>query len=234
MGVPAGTLPPIAQAALTVVLSADPVFHTATTVSFRLPLPSEVRLSPFDPSRRMVRLLTGASLSAGAHEVPLNANGLAAGVYFLRFSAAGRPAATRLVLLRRATGLSDTDAAGPDGLSGVRRASEERIHAGSGAPVRRVGLMTAQVANGSRRLSLRACPASSRPIASKATTPTCLRTNVTGCDFLRYLVLRAREALLAAVAGATARQQGKAAVRLSTGTEPLTVPGVIEKPVSTA
>jgi hypothetical protein len=50
--------------------------------------------------RRVASLLSGHSLSAGDHSVPLSTAGLRPGLYFGRLEAGGRRATSRLVVVR--------------------------------------------------------------------------------------------------------------------------------------
>jgi hypothetical protein len=59
-------------------------FNPATTISYRLVAPGEVRLEVYDILGRQVALLADGRMSVGTHTVQWDAAGLAAGVYLCR------------------------------------------------------------------------------------------------------------------------------------------------------
>lgn len=72
----------------------------AARFSFDLPEPGRVTIDVFDVAGRHFSTAIDASMSAGPHEVPWSAAGLASGVYFARLRAGPRTEAVRLVRLR--------------------------------------------------------------------------------------------------------------------------------------
>ena len=79
-------------------------FVATSTVEFLLPEQSVVRLAVFDILGRRVRDLVDEELSAGFHSRRLNADALAAGVYFIRMdvvSDASRTTETQQVVVAR-------------------------------------------------------------------------------------------------------------------------------------
>ena len=56
-------------------------FHTATTISYELRHAAPVTLSVYDALGRRIRLLSLGMQAAGAHQIRLDAEGLAAGLY---------------------------------------------------------------------------------------------------------------------------------------------------------
>ena len=70
----------------------------ATTLSFTLPAPADVRLAVYDALGREVARPARGPFAAGEHAVRLDASGLAAGVYVVRLDAGG---AVRTLVLTR-------------------------------------------------------------------------------------------------------------------------------------
>jgi hypothetical protein len=75
-------------------------FNPVTTVSFRLSVASEVRLSVYDVLGREVEVLVNERKSPGRHDVAFDASGLASGVYLYRLQA-GTFAQTRKMAITR-------------------------------------------------------------------------------------------------------------------------------------
>lgn len=73
-----------------------------TRLHFRLPAGARVRIDVFDPAGRLVHVQDAGVLAAGAHSVSLAldpAGHPAAGLHFVRLTAGGRSAVTRLLIL---------------------------------------------------------------------------------------------------------------------------------------
>lgn len=81
------------------IRGAQPIRSTAR-FSFDLPEPGRVTIDVFDVAGRHFSTALDASMSAGPHEVPWSAVGLASGVYFARLRFGTRTEAVRLVRLR--------------------------------------------------------------------------------------------------------------------------------------
>jgi hypothetical protein len=81
------------------IRGAQPIRSTAR-FSFDLPEPGRVTIDVFDVAGRHLSTALDASMSAGPHEVPWSAAGLASGVYFARLRMGARTEAVRLVRLR--------------------------------------------------------------------------------------------------------------------------------------
>jgi len=80
-------------------------FNPTTTVSFSLPVAGTIDLSVYDVSGRLVTTLARGLRAAGPHRETwdgTDASGLAvgSGVYFVRLSAAGETATTKMVLMK--------------------------------------------------------------------------------------------------------------------------------------
>src|SRR5690606_35711432 len=75
-------------------------FTREATLRFDLPSAGPVRLAVYDVQGREVAVLAEGVRAAGSHEVVLDGQGLAAGVYLARLVAGGRVQARRLVLAR--------------------------------------------------------------------------------------------------------------------------------------
>lgn len=75
-------------------------FNPATTLTYALSQAGPVRLEIYDTAGRRVAVLVDQERPAGEHSVVWQPRGLASGVYFVRFSAAGLGETRRLVLLK--------------------------------------------------------------------------------------------------------------------------------------
>lgn len=75
-------------------------FNPVTTLSFDLPLASEVTLEIYDLSGCLVKTPLAGHLEAGQHHYVFNASGLASGIYFCKLEAADFIAVRKLVLTR--------------------------------------------------------------------------------------------------------------------------------------
>jgi hypothetical protein len=75
-------------------------FNPSTTITYQLPVQSQVMLKVFDIVGREVATLVDGVEEAGYKSVRFNASGLASGVYFYRLSAGKFTSAKKFVLLR--------------------------------------------------------------------------------------------------------------------------------------
>jgi hypothetical protein len=74
-------------------------FNPSTTIRFTLTEACFAELSVYDVTGRKVRTLLSATLEAGVHEVPWQADGLASGIYWARLKAGDRTSTRKMVLL---------------------------------------------------------------------------------------------------------------------------------------
>ena len=75
-------------------------FRPNTTITFQVDEPTRVRLTVWDLSGQLVRVLVDGVQSAGVHEVPFNGDGLPSGAYFARLDADGRTQTHQMVLTK--------------------------------------------------------------------------------------------------------------------------------------
>lgn len=75
-------------------------FNPSTTIAFALPKAGAVRLRVLNQLGQEVRTLFDGVKEAGYHQVTLDAQGLASGVYFYRIEASGFTATRKVVLIR--------------------------------------------------------------------------------------------------------------------------------------
>jgi uncharacterized delta-60 repeat protein len=75
-------------------------FNPATTIRFTLPLATQVNLSIYDISGRLVTSLVDGFREAGIHEATFNASRLPSGIYLARIEAAGFEAVRKLLLVK--------------------------------------------------------------------------------------------------------------------------------------
>jgi hypothetical protein len=75
-------------------------FNAATSISFALPLKSEIDLSIYDLLGRKVATLWKGAAEGGSHSVTWNAVGFASSVYLYRLAVAGKAAVGRMALVK--------------------------------------------------------------------------------------------------------------------------------------
>lgn len=75
-------------------------FNSSTALSYELRAVSQVRLTVWDTTGRLVATLVDGVESPGIHSVQFDGSGLASGIYFLRLQAADYRAAQKIVLLK--------------------------------------------------------------------------------------------------------------------------------------
>ena len=75
-------------------------FNPITTISFSLPVRSDVHLLLFDLLGRVVKEIAAGNYEAGTHQVKLNASGLSSGVYFYKLEAGNFVSTKKLVLMK--------------------------------------------------------------------------------------------------------------------------------------
>ncbi|MDK9699697.1 MAG: S8 family peptidase [bacterium] len=75
-------------------------FNPSTTIAFSLPRSSEVKLSVYDVSGRLVANLGEKNYTAGFHSLQWNASNVAAGMYIVRMEAAGTVSTHKALLMK--------------------------------------------------------------------------------------------------------------------------------------
>jgi hypothetical protein len=75
-------------------------FNTQTTISFNLKQESIVNLSVYDIKGSRVVTLADGILSAGSHEVILDAKDISSGVYYYKLSIGDKAAIRKMILLK--------------------------------------------------------------------------------------------------------------------------------------
>jgi hypothetical protein len=75
-------------------------FNPSTTIKYKLPNSSDVRMSVFDMLGREVTVLVNERREAGVHKVEFDGSGLSSGVYFYRMGAKSFVQTRKLLLLR--------------------------------------------------------------------------------------------------------------------------------------
>jgi len=76
-------------------------FNPATRIAFSLPQPMTVRLSIFDATGKLLRILVEGRMEAGRHRFTFVAQGLASGIYIYRLEAGNHFVQTKKLLLIR-------------------------------------------------------------------------------------------------------------------------------------
>ena len=75
-------------------------FNPTTTLSFAIPIDSEVSLSIYNLQGREVSTLIDANMDAGYHSVVWDANSYASGVYFVKMVAGEYISTQKLMLIK--------------------------------------------------------------------------------------------------------------------------------------
>ncbi|HTS00230.1 MAG TPA: 5'-nucleotidase C-terminal domain-containing protein [Bacteroidota bacterium] len=75
-------------------------FNPSTTISYALPVRSQVSLSVFNALGQVARVLVSGMEEAGVHEVRFDGTGLASGIYFYRLQAGSYVETRKLTLLK--------------------------------------------------------------------------------------------------------------------------------------
>jgi endo-1,4-beta-xylanase len=75
-------------------------FNPTTTISFNLPVRSDIRLQLVDILGRVVKEITAGSYEAGTHQVKLDASNLSSGIYFYKLEAGNFVSTKKLVLMK--------------------------------------------------------------------------------------------------------------------------------------
>jgi hypothetical protein len=75
-------------------------FNPVTTISFSLPEPQDVRVTVYNPRGQVVRTLVDGHREAGVHQLRLEADGLASGVYFYRIDAGPYSDTKKMLLMK--------------------------------------------------------------------------------------------------------------------------------------
>jgi hypothetical protein len=75
-------------------------FNPITTISYRLPKSSQVRISIYDVNGKMVETLINEIKPAGFHSIEWRADRVSSGIYFYRLEAAGCHLVKKLVVMK--------------------------------------------------------------------------------------------------------------------------------------
>jgi hypothetical protein len=75
-------------------------FNPLTTIRFALAEPGQVRMNVYDVEGREVMTVVDGAMAAGPHELLLDADDLASGVYFYRINSGRFSAVKKMVLLK--------------------------------------------------------------------------------------------------------------------------------------
>jgi len=75
-------------------------FNPTTTISFDVPVASDISIAVYDLLGRQVRTLVNASQSAGRHQVTFDASGLTSGLYIVRMRTGDRVFERSVVLMK--------------------------------------------------------------------------------------------------------------------------------------
>jgi hypothetical protein len=74
-------------------------FNPVTTISYRIPMASQVELNVFDITGRLVKTLVSGQQKAGSYDVSFDASTYSSGVYFYQLQADGKQVHTRKMIL---------------------------------------------------------------------------------------------------------------------------------------
>jgi hypothetical protein len=75
-------------------------FNPTTTISFNLPVRSDIRLQLVDVLGRVIKEIAAGNYEAGLHQVKLDAANLASGIYFYKLEAGNFVSTKKLVLMK--------------------------------------------------------------------------------------------------------------------------------------
>ena len=75
-------------------------FNPTTTLSFSIPVRSEVRISLINVIGEVVKEIASGTYESGSHEVKLDASGLSSGVYFYKLEAGEFTSTKKLILMK--------------------------------------------------------------------------------------------------------------------------------------
>jgi hypothetical protein len=75
-------------------------FNSTTRITLTLPQAGTVRVDLYDITGRLVRTLMHSTLSAGSHNIVVNGDGLASGIYLLKIANGRDVRARKLVLVK--------------------------------------------------------------------------------------------------------------------------------------
>ena len=75
-------------------------FNPTTTLSFAIPIDSEVSLSVYNMQGREVSTLIDGNMEAGYHSIVWDANSYASGVYFVKMMAGEYVSTQKLMLIK--------------------------------------------------------------------------------------------------------------------------------------
>jgi type IX secretion system substrate protein len=75
-------------------------FNPSTTISFELPVNSDVKISIFDIGGKLIETLVNNKMQAGAHEVTWNASAYASGVYIYKIETGTYSEVKKMMLIK--------------------------------------------------------------------------------------------------------------------------------------
>ncbi len=75
-------------------------FNPSTTISFELPVETDISLDVFDVTGKHVATLISDRLNAGSHQVAFDAENLPSGLYFYRLEGGGVSLVNRMILMK--------------------------------------------------------------------------------------------------------------------------------------
>ncbi len=88
------------EVATNIKLSAPAILTSNATISYTVPARSSVKLSLYNLAGQVAKTLVNEAQSAGIYNVPLEASGLANGVYILKIDACGTTAINKVLLIK--------------------------------------------------------------------------------------------------------------------------------------
>jgi hypothetical protein len=75
-------------------------FNSATTIAYSLPVSGAVELTLYDVAGREVRRVLSQAMTAGSHQLTLDAGSLSSGLYFAQLTAPHHQMTAKLLLIR--------------------------------------------------------------------------------------------------------------------------------------
>ncbi|PIE78213.1 MAG: hypothetical protein CSA15_09185, partial [Candidatus Delongbacteria bacterium] len=75
-------------------------FNPTTTISFNLPMESDVKLEVYNTKGEMVKNLLNSSMKSGTHSIEFNGSSLSSGVYYYKLTAGKENHVKKMMLIK--------------------------------------------------------------------------------------------------------------------------------------
>ncbi|PIE78325.1 MAG: hypothetical protein CSA15_08290, partial [Candidatus Delongbacteria bacterium] len=75
-------------------------FNPTTTISFNLPMESDVKLEVYNTKGEMVKNLLNSNMKSGTHSIEFNGSSLSSGVYYYKLTAGKENHVKKMMLIK--------------------------------------------------------------------------------------------------------------------------------------